>query len=242
MDTTQRAGIMQRWTLIQHELMPDLRADIGALTLRLEKLVHTLEWVRIEEFAGGAWSGVGRPPHDHGALASAFVAKAVLGLSTTAALIERLQIDRALKRIFGFPMWKRLPDESSFSRAFAQFAEENLAERVHEALIKAHLGGGLISHISRDGTAIEAREKPVKKVTVTIEPVVVEVKRGRPKTGEVLEAKLTRINQQLQQSLAQMLADLPQHCDPAPSATHRDTRTAGTATSCTSTQPTAACR
>jgi hypothetical protein len=88
--------------------------DIGALTPKLEKLIHTLEWVRIEEFVGSTWSGIGRRPHDRGALANAFVAKAVLGLPTTAALIERLRMDRSLKRICGFPMWKRLPDESSF--------------------------------------------------------------------------------------------------------------------------------
>nr|MBA2658155.1 IS5/IS1182 family transposase [Nitrosospira sp.] len=41
---------MQRWTVVQHELMPELRSDVGALTPKLEKLIHTLEWVRIEEF------------------------------------------------------------------------------------------------------------------------------------------------------------------------------------------------
>nr|MBA2657996.1 IS5/IS1182 family transposase [Nitrosospira sp.] len=43
---------MQRWTVVQHELMPELRSDVGALTPKLEKLIHTLEWVRIEEFVG----------------------------------------------------------------------------------------------------------------------------------------------------------------------------------------------
>ncbi len=211
MDTTQRTKLMQRWTVVQHELMPQLRADVGGLTPKLEKLIHTLEWVRIEEFVGITWSGVGRPPHDRGALANAFVAKAVLGLHTTVALIERLQIDRALKRICGFPMWKRLPDESSFSRVFAEFAEAKLAERVHEALVKEHLGTELIGHISRDGTAIEAREKPVKPVTT--EPIARKIQRGRPKKGEVREAKLKRIGRQLTQTLKEMLAELPKACD-----------------------------
>ena len=48
-----------------------------------------------------------------------FVAKTVLGLTTTVALIERLTIDRALRRICGFSRWKKLPDEATFSRAFA---------------------------------------------------------------------------------------------------------------------------
>jgi hypothetical protein len=59
MDTTQRELIMQRWNVIQHELLPELSAE-GPLTPKLEKVVHILEWVRIEEFAGSSWCGVGR--------------------------------------------------------------------------------------------------------------------------------------------------------------------------------------
>ena len=98
MDATSRELIMQRWNVIQHELLPELRNDVGTLTPKLEKLIHTLEWVRIEEFTDSTWCGVGRPPHERAWLANAFVAKAVLGLTTTAGLIERLTIDRALRR------------------------------------------------------------------------------------------------------------------------------------------------
>jgi hypothetical protein len=37
-----------------------------------------------------------------------------------------------------------------------------LPSRVHEALIKRTLKDRLVGHISRDATAIEAREKPVR--------------------------------------------------------------------------------
>ena len=199
---------MQRWSVVQQELMPELRLEIGPLTPRLEKVIHILEWVRIEEFVELAWSGVGRPPHDRGALASAFVAKAVLGLTTTEALTERLKIDRALRRICGFSMWKRLPASSTFSRAFDEFAQAKLAQRVHEALIKEHLGQTLIGHISRDGTAIAARERPARK-----EKTQPTAKRGRPRKDEVREPKLKTIARQLGQSLTEMLAALPKACD-----------------------------
>ena len=58
-------------------------------------------------------------------------AKAVLGLATTVALIERLTLDRALRRICGFPMNRKLPSQATFSRAFADFAQSELAERAH---------------------------------------------------------------------------------------------------------------
>lgn len=232
MNTTQRAGLLQRWSVIQEELIPGLGLEVEGLTPKLEKLIHTLEWARIEEFVP-AWHGIGRPPKDRSALANGFVAKAVLGLTTTVALIDRLTVDRALRRICGFPRWKKLPDEATFSRAFAEFAEGRLAERVHQALIEAHLGTELIGHISRDGTAIEARERPAKPAKVPVEttpaaqavlpnttppPTVpaapaLPKKRGRPRLDETRAPKRTRIEQQRGQTLAQMQDDLPRACD-----------------------------
>ena len=238
MDATRRELIMQRWNVIQHELLPELRNDVGTLTPKLEKVIHILEWVRIEEFTESTWWGVGRPPHERAWLANAFVAKAVLGLTTTAGLIERLTIDRALRRICGFPLCKKLPSEATFSRAFEEFAEGRLAERVHEVLVKEHLGSELIGHLSRDGTAIEARERPAQTKTAagtpaptaqsalvqedegaaetsTPETLAVPVrKRGRPRRGEVRPpAKESPIHRQRQQTLAQMLKDIPTACD-----------------------------
>src|ERR1700753_1257877 len=109
MNATGRDLIMQRWNVIQHELMPELKDAVGTLTPKLEKVVHILEWVRMEEFTATSWCGAGRPPHERAWLANAFVAKAVLGLSTTAGLIERLAMDRALRRICGFSLCKKLP-------------------------------------------------------------------------------------------------------------------------------------
>ena len=50
MDANRRELIMQRWNVIQHELLPELRNDVGPLTPKLEKVIHILEWARIEEF------------------------------------------------------------------------------------------------------------------------------------------------------------------------------------------------
>jgi len=71
MNITQRAGLLQRWSVIQEELIPGLRQEVERLTPKLEKLIHTLEWARIEEFVP-VWRGIGRPPKDRGALANGF--------------------------------------------------------------------------------------------------------------------------------------------------------------------------
>jgi len=237
MDAIRRAVLMQRWSVIQDELLPELKNEVGALTPKLEKVIHTLEWVRIEEFTASTWCGVGRPPCERAWLANAFVAKAVLGLTTTAGLIERLTIDRALRRICGFALCKKLPSEATFSRAFEEFAAGCLAERVHEALIKEHLGDELIGHLSRDGTAIPARERPAsaQRAAATAAPALqstlvaaaerapqtppapVPAKkrgRGRPRRGEVRPAaKASPLQQQRRQSLAQMLEEIPTECN-----------------------------
>jgi hypothetical protein len=74
--------------------------------------------------------GRGRVPEDRPEIAHAFVAKTVLTLPTTAALIERLHVDRSLRRICGWERRAQVPSEATFSRAFAAFAEQRLPERV----------------------------------------------------------------------------------------------------------------
>ena len=148
-----------------------------------------------------------------------------------------------MKRICGFSMWKRLPDESTFSRAFAEFAADGLRERAHAALVKATLGERLIGHISRDGTAIESREKPKRKASTPEVSIATEAtpkhKRGRSKKGESCEIKLSN-------NAARHASNSWQHyratVTSVPSVMHRATRTVGTATSYTSTQRTAAFR
>ena len=218
MHVSEHTSLRQRLKAVQRELIEGLGSELGAPTTPvLERLVHTLDWLRVEEFVSDG-CGVGRPQRERFALANAFIAKAVLRLPTTAALIDRLKVDRALRRICGFAWFKPLPDESTFSRAFAQFARERLAERLHEALIKEQLGDHLIGHISRDGTAIPARERPARghaespAIPETATPVG--HRRGRPRRGEVRAPKApSRIQRQRQQEVQHMLDAIPRNCD-----------------------------
>lgn len=54
------------WNVLQYELMPGLRAEVGVLAPKLEKVAYTLERVRIEEFVGSSWLGIGRTPARRG--------------------------------------------------------------------------------------------------------------------------------------------------------------------------------
>src|ERR1700677_2944410 len=89
----------------------------------------------------------------------------MLGVPTTNALIERLAVDKSLRRILGWERRSQVPSEATFSRAFAEFARGDLPDKMHAALIARTLGGRIFGVIARDATEIEAREKPAKKET-----------------------------------------------------------------------------
>ena len=72
------------------------------------------------------------------------------------------------------------------------------------------MDGHLVEHISRDATAIEAREKAAPKPKAA-KPK--RRKRGRPRKGEARAKEPSRLERQLTMSLPQMLADLPRACD-----------------------------
>lgn len=201
------------WSRIQETLFPALRETLDPLSERQEKLVAILEIVRAEDFvvSTAALRLVGRPLKDRQAMARAFVAKAFYDMPTTAALIERLGTDRNLRRICGFERRTDVPKESTFSRAFAEFAKRQLSEKVHEALIAKYQSERLVGHIARDATEIVGREKPAKKTATKPKE---KRKRGRPKKGEVVEAKpIPVVEQQKGMTLAQMVARLPSAAD-----------------------------
>jgi hypothetical protein len=182
------------------------------LTDKQRQLVAVLEVVRIEEHVPPAscqW--MGRKRHDRCALARAFVAKALYDLPTTEALIEALRASENLRRLCGWQAGDQLPSAATFSRAFEEFAQSKLCERVHEALVREHVSERLVGHICRDATEIEAREKPARKPARAPK-----VKRrvGRPKKDEeVGQDRPTRLPRQVTQSAEDALAELPTACD-----------------------------
>ena len=210
-----------RWSYIQGYLFPSMREDIDPITEALGRLVTTLEVIGLEAFVPDPPRAPGRPPEDRRALARALVAKAVLGIPTTSALIERLAVDKSLRRILGWERRAQVPSEATFSRAFAEFAQGELPDKIHAALIERALGGRIIGAIARDATEIEAREKPVqmKANDGKDDPPAPDNpppprKRGRPRKDEQSpKPEPTRLERQVTQNLGQMLADLPTACD-----------------------------
>lgn len=211
-----RLGKVISWLkgTLQRCLFPDLEECWNTvLTDKERQLVSILELVQLEGFvvrkADNQW--LGRKLLQRESMGRSFVAKAVYGYPTTRALIEALKTTPNLRRICGFGGVADIPCEATFSRAFAEFSESGLGDRVHESMVERFLKPELVGHISRDATAIEGREKPVKKPPkVKSAPK----KRGRPAKGEHREPKeQKRIERQRDQSAEEALKELPVLCD-----------------------------
>jgi len=200
------------WNRFQASLFPWLQEELGELTGKQQQLIEVLEIAQIETHLPYVGQVPGRPPEDRCAIARAFVAKAVYNLPTTEMLLDQLKSDITLRRICGWEKKQDIPSRATFSRAFAEFAESQLAERVHAAIIDTHLGNQLIGHICRDSTAITAREKPEKKAVKA--EATPPKKRGRPKKGEERIKEPTRLEKQSAgMSLTEMKDDLPTACN-----------------------------
>jgi hypothetical protein len=228
MKLTLRQQLTQFAHVLQNQLFPAVEEAVGELDDTARRLVAVLEMIPLARFVPASRGWIGRPSKDRLAIAGAFVAKAVYGFNLTRQLLERLHQDPQLRRICGWEHARQVPHESTFSRAFAEFAAMELPQFVHEALIASTQKDRLIGHIARDSTAIEAREHfpETPKTPATAKPASTSPgKRGRPKGKRgphrrhkggkppVRPAKEdTRLHRQQEMSLPAMLAELPRNC------------------------------
>jgi len=174
------------------------------------------------------WNG--RPAKDRYCIACAYVAKVVYNFPDTRHLIERLQSDPQLRTICGWKPADKLPHESTFSRAFAEFAEMQLPQFVQEALIRDTQKDRLVGHIARDSTAIEVRERfkdsaakrrakeekkkaREEKRKAKLAKKNKKIRSGSPRKSQLRKKEKTRLQRQRNMSLPQMLDDLPRQCD-----------------------------
>ena len=194
------------WHTIQAWLLPSLEDELGTLDERHREFVAICETCNPRRhLAAYRWIGNGCPPKDRLALCKAFIAKAAWNFPTTRALIDALYHRPTLRRLCGWETLGEIPSEATFSRAFATFAQDELPQIIHQALFKEHYGDKIAGHLSRDATAIPARERAAKKQP----PPVPEA----DETQEPVVDQPTRLERQLERGLDENLADLPRACD-----------------------------
>jgi hypothetical protein len=205
--------------MLQQDLFPILESVSGPLSGQMQLLASVIALAPLGRLLSARRATTGRPARDRAALATAFMAKAILNLPTTRDLISRLRVDESLRRFCGWDSVKALPHESKFSRAFAEFADSELPQQLHEAVIAATQKERLIGHIARDSTAIPARErfsKEVQQKKAAEKEKAARQRRNKPRFAKAKATERgTRIQRQRHQKLPQMLGDLPRQCDVA---------------------------
>jgi hypothetical protein len=202
------------WQHLQRQLFPVLEEEIGPLSPLDHQFCEVIALIDLGAFlARYEWVGNGCPPHARVWILHGFIAKSVYQFPTTGALIDALRSRPTLRRLCGWETVGEIPSESTFSRAFAAFARDELPQQIHERMVKIHAGPKLVGHVSRDATAIEAPERPAPKPKPAPVPATPK-KRGRPPRGQERPPEPPkRLDLQLTRNLAENLADLPRVCN-----------------------------
>ena len=216
---------------IQRWLIPDMEEEVGELTEKMREFVRVVEILDLPKFmAPFDWCGAGCPPCGRMSIFKAFILKAVCDYPTTKAMIEAVKLSPPLRRLCGWETLGEIPSESTFSRAFAQFAKTGLPNAIHAAAVAEKIGKDKIAgHVSRDSTAIEAREKAPPKAEAKTAPAANVATPNATPGGKTLKAKEeggagtqdappapveeTRLERQKTKSSSENFAELPTSCD-----------------------------
>ena len=155
-------------------------------------------------------SRYGRPAYSINPFIRAFWAKSYFRLLSMDDLRKRLISDPNLRRICGFI---KVPSLATFSRRMSLLSESSIMEKSFEAMVTAYYAGRLVGDLSRDSTAIAARDTPCNKKSDVALPKPEKYRRGRPRKGEKRPQKaLPVIAQQTMMSLEEALETLDKRC------------------------------
>jgi transposase len=152
------------------------------------------------------YAGTGRRPYEYQPFIRSALAKHYFGIEKTKQLLLRLKADPNLRMLCGFT---KVPGKSSFSRYFSELSKGTIMNDTLERMVMQAHKNTVVYHVSRDSTAIEAREKVVKKKEEKKEKKC----RGRPKKDEIRpEPPEKRIERQVRESPEESLKELDTAC------------------------------
>lgn len=155
-------------------------------------------------------SAMGRPAYEQLPFFRGFLSMSFFRITSIESLRKRLMTDPNLRQICGF---SRVPSLATFSRRFADFSTQSLMTRTLNKLVSQYHDGRIVGHISRDSTAIPAREKPANKKRDVAIATKTKRKRGRPRKGEMRPPKKPgRLERQLKMKPAKALKELDTDC------------------------------
>jgi transposase len=178
---------------LENTLFPELQESlrIEEFSTKEARLIKVLDFAEIEKLI--TITSLTNTPKYREQIVRAFIAKSVYNFQTTRDLIDRLHVDRTLRIICGWRYAKKIPSESTFSRAFDEISTLQIAQKTHEKFVQEYLSEKTFFYNATDATKIPLREKAVKKDKK--EPKI-KHKVGRPKKGEIREPIKPKILEQ----------------------------------------------
>ena len=185
-----------QWFTIQPDLFGRIEDEVGELGESERDFIRICTTaLNSGRFAKYRWCGNGHPPSSRVAIFKMLVLKALRNFPTTKVTLQIVRQSPVLRRLCGWESVANVPSESTVSRAYDQFAQDEIASLVHADFVQASLGRDGVFHVSHDSSAIDAREKGQRK----------------PQTDE--EKAQTSLGAQRNRTADENFALLPQHCD-----------------------------
>jgi transposase len=152
------------------------------------------------------YAGIGRRPYQYGPFIRAAYAMRYFRIDTVKSLIQRLKGEPNLRLLCGFT---KIPSKATFSRAYAALSETTVLQETLDTIVVTAHKDTVVYHVSRDSTAIEAREKVAAKKPEKKE----KKRRGRPKKGEARTKQPEKtLEKQASASVEQSLQDINTAC------------------------------
>ena len=153
-----------QWFTIQPDLFGRIEDEVGELSESEKEFVRICTTaLNSGRFAKYRWCGNGHPPSSRVAIFKMLVLKALRNFPTTKDTLLIVRQSPVLRRLCGWESVADIPSESTVSRAYDQFAQDEIASLVHADFVQAAIGRDGVFHVSHDSSAIDAREKGQRK-------------------------------------------------------------------------------
>lgn len=148
------------WLTIQPYLFNFIEDEVGELDENQKLFVHVAESIGLERIAKKyGWCGNGRKPSSRLSIFKLFLMKHVWDWPKTKDALAEVRRVPSLRRLCGWESVCDIPSESTVSRAFEDFAMDNIADRLLHDFAAKISDGRIALHRSIDSTEIDARER-----------------------------------------------------------------------------------
>lgn len=148
------------WLTIQPSLFGFLEDEIGELDENQKLFVRVVESIGLERIAVKYhWCGNGRKLSSRMSIFKLFLMKHVWNFPTSKDALAEARRSPSMRRLCGWESLGDVPSESTVSRAFDDFATDEIAQGLFRGFVAKVTDGRIVLHRSIDSTEIDVRER-----------------------------------------------------------------------------------